>query len=317
VEVTQARWRLAVAFAIVYLIWGSTYLFMRLAVETIPPLLVSGIRFVTAGVLLYLLALSVGKPEPRKVPWKGHALAGTLLTAGNASIAIAVRLIPSGVASLLVALTPCLMVVLEWYRTRLGVPKLTLLLGLALGICGTIVLVGPQGIGGAPVDPRGAAVVLVGTLAWASGSVYSRSLPYHSTTLRTSAIQMATGGSIVTLIALAHGDGSTLARNGPSTASLLSLLYLVVMGSVLGYTAYTYLLRHTSAARVSTYAFVNPVVAVVLGATFAGEPLSLRVMLAAILIVAAVVLVILGESGRKTTADSLESAKPLAVEEAP
>ena len=208
-------------------------------------------------------------------------------------------------------------VVLERYRTRLGVPRLTLLLGLALGICGTVVLVGPQGIGGTPVDPRGAAVVLVGTLAWASGSVYSRSLPYHSTALRTSAIQMATGGSVVTLIALAHGDGATIVRNGPSTASLLSLVYLVVMGSVLGYTAYTYLLRHTSAARVSTYAFVNPVVAVVLGATFAGEPLSARVVLAGILIVAAVILVTLGEGERKIAADSLESSKPLAVEEAP
>lgn len=313
----RIRWRLIVAFAVVYVVWGSTYLFMRFAVESIPPLLLSGIRFLTAGTLLFAVAHVFGGREPRPVPWKGHAVAGILLTAGNACVAVAVGLMPSGVASLLVALTPCLMVLFEWYRTRRRAPTLALVLGLVLGIAGTAVLVGPRSIGGTPINPMGVLVVFLGALAWSSGSIYSRSLPHHNTTLRTSAIQMLAGGSVVTLVALAFGDGLAVFRHGASTGALLSLGYLVLMGSVLGYSAYTYLLRHTTAARVSTYAFVNPVVAVLLGATFGGEAISSRVALAGLLIISAVVLVTFGEAREVAAGGTSRTDEVLAIKEAP
>ncbi|HEX6314358.1 MAG TPA: EamA family transporter, partial [Gemmatimonadaceae bacterium] len=281
------RARILLAFASIYLIWGSTYLFMRFAVETLPPVAVAGVRYFIAGVILYAVATWRSVPEPQRVPWRGHAVVGTLLTAGNGSVALAVQRIPSGVAALLVALTPCMMVLLEWLWRRGSRPNGGVISGLLLGLFGMAVLVGPSALGGERIDPVGAGIVLFGSSAWAVGSVYARTLPRFTSAIRTSAVQMLAGGVVVTLIALLAGD---FGRFDPSAASLKSVLafaYLILVGSLLGYSSYMYLLGVTSAARASTYAFVNPVVAVLLGAAFASEPLTPRVIAAGAIIVVA------------------------------
>ena len=313
----DSRSKILLAFASIYLIWGSTYLFMRFAVETLPPVAVAGVRYLLAGVILFGIATWRGKPESRKVPWGGHAVVGTLLTAGNGSVALAVQRIPSGVAALLVALTPCMMVMLEWLWRRGSRPSLGVLAGLVFGIFGMLVLVGPSALGGEPIDPVGAGIVLFGSAAWAVGSVYARTLVRHESAVRTSGIQMLAGGVVVSLIALAIGD---FGRFDPEAASLLSVAsfaYLILIGSLLGYSSYMYLLGVTSAARASTYAFVNPVVAVVLGALFANEPLSPRVLGAGAIIVAAVALITLFGGEKRLHPKQRRPGDEMAVHEAP
>ena len=305
------------AFASVYLVWGSTYLFMRFAVETLPPVAVAGVRYFIAGLLLFLIASWRRTPEPVKVPWQGHAIVGTLLTAGNGSVALAVQRIPSGVAALLVALTPCMMVLLEWWWRGGSRPTMGVVAGLVLGIAGMAVLVGPSALGGERIDPVGAGIVLFGSSAWAVGSVYSRTLPRFRSAVRTSAIQMLAGGVVVSLIALVVGDFARIDPSAASFKSVFSFAYLILIGSLLGYSSYMYLLGVTSAARASTYAFVNPVVAVLLGAAFANEPVTPRVLAAGAVIVVAVALITLFGGEQSIHPKRRRAGEAIEVHEAP
>jgi drug/metabolite transporter (DMT)-like permease len=256
-------------------------------------------------------------PESRKVPWSGHAIVGTLLTAGNGSVALAVQRIPSGVAALLVAMTPCLIVLLEWLWRRGDRPTLGVVAGLVLGVAGTLVLVGPKALGGEPIDPVGAAIVLSGAAAWGIGSVYARTLPRHESAVRTSAVQMLSGGTVVCLVALISGDFGRVDLSAASMLSVLSFAYLILVGSLVGYSSYMYLLGVTSAARASTYAFVNPVVAVFLGAAFADEALSPRVLIAGAVIVVAVALITFYGEERRVHPKKRRAGEEMAVHEAP
>lgn len=313
----QPRGKIILAFASVYLIWGSTYLFMRFAVETLPPLAVAGVRYFMAGAILYLIASWRSTPEPVNVPWRGHAIVGTLLTAGNGSVALAVQRIPSGVAALLVALTPCMMVLLEWWWRRGPRPTLGVIAGLVLGIAGMLVLVGPSTLGGDRIDLIGAVTVMSGSAAWAVGSVYARTLPRFQSAVRTSAIQMLAGGLVVSVIALLAGDFAQLDPSVASFKSIASFVYLILIGSLIGYSSYMYLLGVTSAARASTYAFVNPVVAVLLGALFAGERVSPRVLGAGVIIVVAVALITLFGGEGRLQPKRRRAGEGLEVHEAP
>ncbi|HEY5547111.1 MAG TPA: EamA family transporter [Gemmatimonadaceae bacterium] len=314
---TQPRGRILLAFASIYLIWGSTYLFMRFAVETLPPVALAGVRYFVAGAILLAIASWRRIPESRKVPWRGHAVVGTLLTAGNGSVALAVQRIPSGVAALLVALTPCLMVLLEWWWRRGSRPTVGVVSGLVLGVAGMLVLVGPRSLGGEPIDPVGAGIVLFGSAAWAVGSVYSRTLPRFESAMRTSAIQMLAGGAVVTVIALVSGDFGRFDPSMASFKSVFAFAYLILVGSLVGYSSYMYLLGVTSAARASTYAFVNPVVAVFLGAAFANESLSPRVLGAGAIIVLAVALITLFGGERRLPPTRPRAGEGMEVHEAP
>lgn len=305
------RGRVLLAFTSIYFVWGSTYLFMRFAVETLPPVAVAGVRYLMAGLIMYGIASWRRQPEPGPVPWRGHAVVGTLLTIGNGSVALAVQRIPSGVAALLVALTPCMMVLLEWWWRKGARPTLGVVAGLVLGLAGMAVLVGPSALGGERIDPLGAVTVMFGSAAWAVGSVYARTLPRFQSAVRTSAVQMLAGGAVVTLIAVIAGDFGRFDPSAASFKSVFSFAYLILVGSLIGYSSYMYLLGVTSAARASTYAFVNPVVAVLLGAAFASEPLTPRVLAAGAIIVVAVALITLygGEKGphrKRRAGDGLE-----------
>lgn len=286
------------AFAAVYLVWGSTYLAIRVAIDTLPPLLMAGARFLLAGTVLYAFMRLRGERAPERRHWRTTAAIGALLLLfGNGGVVLAERTVPSGVVALLVAMVPLWMVLLEWLRPGGVRPTRRTVVGLVVGFGGMVLLVGPSGIGGEPVDPFGAALVMVGSLAWAAGSIYARGAALPRSALLATGMQMAWGGLWLTLAGLAAGEWRGLDPAAFTTRSLLAWGYLVVFGSLVGFTAYVWLLGATSAARVSTYAYVNPVVAVLLGWALLGEPLSPRVIGAAAVIIAAVAVITTGKRG--------------------
>jgi drug/metabolite transporter (DMT)-like permease len=282
--------RVVLAFLAVYLIWGSTYLAIRFAIETIPPLLMAAARNLLAGGALYLWAHHRGAVRPTALHWRAAAIVGgLLLLGGNGAVVWAEQHVPSGLTALLVAMVPVWMVLLNWWHQGGTHPGARVFIGLALGFAGMAVLVGPEHLMGADhVDHLGAAVLALGTLSWAIGSLYSRTAPLPPSPLLATAMEMLCGGGMLALAGTGRGEWAAVDLGAVSLRSSLSFAYLVVFGSLVAFTAYVWLLRVTSPARVSTYAFVNPVVAVLLGWALAGEPLAARTMLATVVIVAAV-----------------------------
>lgn len=281
------------AFAAVYVVWGSTYLGIRFAIETLPPFLTQGVRFTLAGVVMYAWARWRGAPPPTRREWGGSAIAGGLLfVGGTGAVVWAEHFIPSGVAALIVATEPILFVLMEAMRRR-RMPRGLVFAGLALGLAGLAILVGPGSLLGSERFHLGALVVLVvGSCAWAGGSLFSRGSRLPASPVMASASTLLCGGAFLATLGLAAGELSRFDPAAVSTRSVLATVYLFVFGSIVAFSAYLWLLRVSSASRVSTYAYVNPIVAVFLGWALAGEPLTSRVLLAAIVIVGAVVLII-------------------------
>lgn len=294
-KLPSEAWRLILAFGLVYVIWGSTYLAIRFAVETLPPLLMAGARNLVAGGILYLWVRARGAPRPTFLHWRtGFAVGTLLLLGGNGGVTWAEQRVPSGLTAVIVAMVPLWMVVFHAFaggrRETTGLQWA----GVLLGLGGVAVLVDP----GARehVDLAGTAALLAATVLWAAGSLYSRRAPLPKPALLAVAIELLGGGVALVLTGLAIGEGPRIDLAAASPKSLLSFAYLVVFGSIVGFTAYIYLLNHTTPARVSTYAYVNPAVAVVLGWAFAREQLTARTALAGAVILAGVVLLTL--SGR-------------------
>jgi drug/metabolite transporter (DMT)-like permease len=293
---TTRRGPVLAAFLAVYLIWGSTYLGIRFAIETIPPLTLSAARFGLAGLILLAVAAARGVWRATWAQWRTGIIVGSLLMTGNACVGLAEERIPSGVAALLVAMTPVFMVLLEWARPRGRRPTAGVIVGLVLGLGGVGALVGPGSLGGAPIDPVGAAIVVAGSFAWAAGSIYSRHAPRTASAVMMTGMQMFAGGVFVGLMALGAGELSRVDITAVSARSAAAFLYLLVFGSLIAFTAYVYLLRVSTAARVATYAYVNPVVAVILGWLLAGEAISPRMLVAAAIIVGGVALITAAET---------------------
>jgi drug/metabolite transporter (DMT)-like permease len=285
------RGRVITAFAAIYIIWGSTYLAIRFAIETLPPFLMAGTRFLIAGAVLYPFARRLG-PRPEKAHWVGAAIVGALLLlAGNGGVVWAEQRVASGLAALLVATVPLWTVLLD-SLIRKKRPTGRVIAGLFLGFLGLVLLVGPGELAGSRrIDPIGVAVLVTASLCWATGSLMSRRVKLPRSPLLATAMEMLLGGGLLVFFGLVLGEGSRLHLDMVSPKSVLALLYLVVFGSLIGLTAYVWLLGVVAPARVSTYAFVNPVIAVVLGWAFAGEPLTARTLMAAAVIVGAVVLI--------------------------
>jgi drug/metabolite transporter (DMT)-like permease len=286
-------WRVYAAFAAVYLCWGSTYLAMRYAIETLPPFVMAGLRFSIAGALLYGWARLRGAPRPALAQWKPAAVVGVLMPLiGNGSVVWAVQQVPSSLAALLIASTPLWMVLLDWAGPGGDRPAPRVLLGVAAGMVGVMTLVGPGGRSGShPIAPLGALVLLMASLSWAIGSLYARRVRWPASPLIGTGMQLLAGGFFLLATGLVAGEGPRLHPSGISASSILALVYLVVAGSLLGYTSYVWLLRVASPASVSTYAYVNPVVAVALGWALAGEVPTPRTLVAATIIVASVALI--------------------------
>ena len=299
------RARLIAAFAAVYIVWGSTYLAIRFAVETLPPLLMAGARFALAGAILLVWSrLHSGEPAPTRLDWRtGLVSGGLLLVGGNGLVVWAEQRVPSGITALLVAVVPLWMVLLDWLRPRGRRPHPLVFVGLALGLGGLAMLVGPSaGGGGDKTDLTGAILLVVASLSWAAGSLYTQHAPKASSGMNGSATQMLAGGAVLIVAGLLSGEASQLDLTHASTRSILGFFYLVSFGSLLGYTAYIYLLGHTSAAKASTYAYVNPVVAVFLGWALAHEAVTTRTVVAAAVILAGVAIITVARDPHATTA---------------
>lgn len=288
-----SRWQVMTAFAAVYLIWGSTYLGIRVAIETVPPFLMLAVRFIVAGVLLYGWARLRGAPPPALFHWRSAAIVGgLLLVGGNGGVAWSEQVMPSSLAALLIAMVPLWMVLLEWLR-RGGVrPGAGVIAGLALGFAGVVLLVSPGKLpGGSHVNPVGALVLILASLSWAIGSLYSRGARLPASPLLATAMEMLAAGTLLLVLGFVTREPARLALSSVSLRSFLALGYLALFGSIVAFTAYIWLLRVSTPARVSTYAYINPVVAIFLGWALAGEALTARTLLAAAIVITAVAII--------------------------
>lgn len=281
------------AFLAVYLVWGSTYLAIRIAIETLPPLLMAGTRFLVAGALLYGWTRARGAPRPTALQWGWAVLVGGLLLVfGNGGVVLAEQWVPSGLVALLVSAVPLWMVLLDWLSGRGERPSPRVAAGVAVGFGGVALLVGSEGVGaGGRAELAGGLLVLAAAFFWAVGSLASRYAPAPSRPGMWIATQMIGGGGLLLSAGLLAGEAPGLEVAAVSARSLLALGYLVVFGSLVGFSAYVWLLRVSTPARVATYAYVNPVVALVLGWAVAGEPLTFRSLAAAAIIIGAVVVI--------------------------
>lgn len=290
-----SRLLIFLSFAAVYLIWGSTYLAIRYAIETLPPFLMAATRFLVAGGILFTWAfLSGERIRTAFSHWhRAFIIGGLLLLCGNGGVTWAEKYIASGLAALVVATEPLWVVILNWMLSHKR-PNAKVLLGVLVGLAGVMLLVS-DGLSRVNAVSRmsliGAVVVIMASFAWASGSVYSSRRPIKASTSMASGMQMLAGGSLLLLLALFVGDFKPLSIANASWLSIGAFVYLIVFGSLVAFTAYSWLLRNVTLARAATYAYVNPVVAVLLGWLFAGEPLTLRMVVAAVIIVGSVALI--------------------------
>lgn len=288
------------SFAAIYLIWGSTFLAIHFAIDTIPPFIMAATRFLSAGILLFAIARGRGAAVPRRDYWQAAMMAGVLmLVGGNGAVSWAQQRVPSGVTALLVAVVPLWMVLLDWLWQGSGRPRREVFAGLGLGLVGIGLLVGPGNIAGEAVDPLGATVLTLGSFSWAVGSLYAQRSRLATSPPMITAMQMLGGGAGLLALSALTGEWGRFDVAQVSVKSGLALAYLTVLGGVLAFTAYTWLLHHTTASRVATYAYVNPVVAVFLGWALASEPLTPRILLASAVIVAAVALITLYGASRR------------------
>src|SRR4051812_12168100 len=280
------------AFATLYVVWGSTYLAIKYAVQTIPPYLMAGGRFLVSGVILYAWARWRGSPNPSRAEWRDAIVVGALLLcAGNGAVGWAEQRVPSGITALLVASVPLWMVLLDWLRPHGKRPSAIVSLGLVVGLLGVAWLALPGSNGSGHVNTAGAAMLLFGSISWAGGSIYSRQGARPASAEMTTSIQMISGSVALIIVATSMGELSRFHPSQVTWASFGGWMYLVTFGALLGFTAYIFLLRETTPAKASTYAYVNPVVAVVLGWAVAGEPITSRMLVAAAIIIASVALI--------------------------
>ena len=284
-----------VALATVYVVWGSTYLAIRITDRTQPPLLMSSIRFLIAGLLLYAIAAR-GGPRPTWREWRAAAVVGAaLLLVGNGGVAWAETRINSGLAALLVAMMPLWMALLDRivFGRRLA-PAAGL--GLVVGLGGVAVLVGP---GGGGTDLVGALACVLAALSWAAGSLYARHAAMPENSQTGAGMEMLAAGVLLAVVGVAAGEIGQFHPGAVSAESLLALAYLVVFGSIVAFNAYIWILKAAPTSIVSTYAYVNPVVAVLLGAAFLSEPITARTLLAGLAIVASVALIVTAQTARR------------------
>jgi drug/metabolite transporter (DMT)-like permease len=286
-------WKVLLAFAIIYFVWGSTYLAIRVGVREVPPFLLAGIRFVIAGSVLFVWMRAKGTVFPTMRQWCSVSLLAVLFFVLDYGLVFWAEVrVPSGLTAVVMAMIPAFMVMSEILILR--TQRLSLRLGGALagGIAGVAVLVSRSAsFRDAPIDPVGAAALLVAAISWALGSALTRKLPLPSEKAMSSGAQMLAGGVLLTLTAAILGEFKGFHPQAVSLKAWLALAYLIVAGSIVAFTAYVWLIHHESPTRVGTYAYVNPLVAVVLGYLFAGEPIGGRTIVGTALILVSVVVI--------------------------
>ena len=283
-----------IALLALYIVWGSTYLGIRFAVETIPPFLHAALRFLISGVILYAWRRASGDPAPTAGNWKSTAIVGTaLLLGGNGLVAWAEQSVPSGIAALMISTSPFWLVLFESMRTGGTRPTWQAILGLVVGFGGVFILIGPSEITGVEnsFDTFGVILLLLAPLFWSMGSIYARGADMPKSTLLSTGMQMLTGAVALFIVSVVKGELNGFSFGLVSMRSWLALAYLVTFGSLIGFVSFGWLLHNAPVSLTSTYAYVNPVVAVLLGYLFADEVLNGRILVATAIIIGSVVLI--------------------------
>ncbi len=306
---------LVAAFAAIYIFWGSTYLAIKYAIETLPPFLMAGSRFVTAGSILYIWArLSKDYEKPSFKHWRTSFIVGTLLLlGGNGGVVLAQHYISSSLAALLVATEPFWIVLLSWLWLKGARPNWKVALGLLIGFIGVYLLIGGQGGNSAESGTGqilGAFLVIAGAFSWALGSMYGLRATTPKSSALTAGMQMLSGGLVLTLVGIFKGEWTNFNIAEVSTNSWFALAYLIIFGSLIGFTAYSWLLKNAQPAKVATYAYVNPVIAVFLGWLIAGEFFTMQMLVGAGIIVGSVALITSQDKDEKDAAEAIEIHEP-------
>jgi drug/metabolite transporter (DMT)-like permease len=306
----RPAWKTLSAFAIIYLVWGSTFLAIRVGVREVPPFLLAALRFLVAGGVLIGWMIARGERSPTRRQWmSSFLLALPIFVFDYGLLFWAEQRVPSGIAAVMMATIPLFMALSEIVLLRTQQLTVRLTLALLAGIGGVAVLVSRSlNLGGAPIDTIGAVALILGAISWSIASALSRKLPLPPSKVLSSGVQMLAGGVLLTLSALALGEFRGFRPWTVSLGAWLSLLYLIVAGSIVGFTAYVWLIHHESPTKVGTYAYVNPVVAVALGYYLGGETVSLRTILGTLFVLISVVVI--------TTTRTKKPPVTLAAEEA-
>lgn len=301
-----SRSSLLLAFAAIYLIWGSTYLAIRVAVETMPPFLMAAARFLIAGSALFTFLKLRGAPWPTAHQWRANAVIGTfLLLGGNGAVVWAEQFVPSGITALVIGIGPLFIVLTEWAWPGGQRPTVVTMIALFLGFVGVTWLAAPwEDTAGGGIHLGGVGAILLGCVSWGIGSIYSRHAKHGADSFVASALQMLGGGAALLVAALAHGDLARFDAAAITPQAWGSFAYLIGAGSLVGFSTFVWLMKHSTPARVATYAYVNPIVAVFLGWLILREPITPRTIVASIIIVAAVALI---------TTEKSRAAKPKPV----
>jgi drug/metabolite transporter (DMT)-like permease len=307
-------WKTLLAFAIIYFVWGSTFFAIRVGVREVPPFLLAAVRFSVAGLILYAWMIARGERSPTGRQWRSAFLLAILIFVFDYGLLFwAEQRVPSGMAAVMLATIPVYMALSEiiFLRTQ----KLTVRLAVALliGVGGVAVLVSRSlNVGGAPIDRLGAVALLLAGISWSAAATLTRKLPLPPSKVMSSGVQMLAGGVMLALAAATLGEFRNFHPSAVSRAAWLSLVYLIIFGSIVAFTAYVWLIHHESPTKVGTYAYVNPVVAVVIGYFLGGEPLDLRTILGtAFVLISVVVITTTGEkrsANNPTTILSVEDA---------
>ncbi len=288
-----SRTALTLAFTAIYLIWGSTYLAIRVAVETMPPFLMAAARFLTAGAILLAVLKLRGAPWPTWNQWRINTIIGTfLLLGGNGAVVWAEQFVPSGLTALLIGVGPLFIVLTEWAWPGGTRPTLITMTALLLGFAGVTWLAAPwETSAGGGIHFGGVGAILLACLSWGIGSIYSRHAKHGAEPFLASALQMLGGGGALAIAAVVHGDFGRLDFRAIAPRNWGAFAYLIGVGSLVGFSTFVWLMKHSTPARVATYAYVNPIVAVLLGWLILDEPITPRTIVAAIIIIAAVAII--------------------------
>lgn len=293
-------------FATIYLVWGSTYLAIRIGVETIPPFLLAGVRFVVGGIATYLIVRAFGAAPATRKEWATATVIGLLLVVvGNGLVTFAEKTVPSGLTALMIAMVPFWFVIVEWMRPGGSKPCKKNILGLILGFVGVGLLINPTGFGGfSNVDGLGALIIVIATLSWATGSVYSKHVVQPKSKFLGAGMQMITGGFFLLILSFITGEYETVQLSLISARSIWSLVYLTTFGSF-AFAVYIWLFKVSSPTKIATYAYVNPVIALILGNLIEDETLSSWTIFCSLIILTSVF--IINRRKKKSDSTDLES----------
>jgi drug/metabolite transporter (DMT)-like permease len=292
-EAPSPRWKTLSAFAIIYFVWGSTFLAIRVGVREVPPFVLAAMRFLVAGLVLYGWMMARGERSPSGRQWRSAFLIAVLIFVLDYGLLFwAEQRVPSGIAAVMMATIPLFMALSEIIFLRTQRLTIRLAMALSIGIGGVAVLMSHSlYLGGAPIDGTGAVALIIASMSWSVSSALTRKLPLPPSKFMSSGAQMLAGGVLLTLTAAALGEFRNFRPWTVSLGAWLSLLYLIVAGSIIGFTAYSWLIHHESPTKVGTYAYVNPVVAVLIGYFLGGETLGLRTILGTIMVLISVLVI--------------------------